>query len=185
MRNSRIRCFFAQPTSSRSVGSWARGCAGSFVPLVLLPLLLIATVFMVGMSADPAWPAANAPPRLSKLTVRIGTVYLEGGGTKRGVKGTYRLCDDGPQSSPGRFGLLSITHRSGSSLLVRERSPSITWDTAFEKPECGRVTWSSTIPADLPNMRTSPCYSVTLRVRDPGGLWSNSATRAVTECPRR
>jgi hypothetical protein len=130
---------------------------------------------------------ANASPRLSLITASIGPVFAEGGGKKDGgVRGTYRLCDDGPQSSPGHVGLISITHRSGSSLLVRERYPSVSWDIYFDKPECrSKISWSSTIPADLPSIRNSPCYSVALRVRDPAGRWSNIVSRGVNRCPRR
>jgi hypothetical protein len=138
-------------------------------------------------SGDAGASGKNAPPRLSAFSASIGRVHEEGGGTKDGgVKGTYRLCDDGPQSGPSRFGVMSIIHRSGNTLLVRERYPSPSWDIYFGKPECrSKIFWSSTIPADLPAIRESPCYSVALRVRDPAGRWSNIVSRMVNKCPRR
>lgn len=127
---------------------------------------------------------ANNAPRLSALTAKIGPVHEEGGGIREGgVRGTYRVCDDGPQTTSRRPSLIRITHRAGESLLVREQYPTPTWDVYFDKPECvSAIPWSSTIPADLRELRELSCYSVSLRVRDPAGRWSNGATRAITRC---
>jgi hypothetical protein len=161
--------------------------------LLLHTTLLVSGVIAVALlatsrgSAEPNLrSAANQPPRLAALTARIGRVHIEGGGSKSGgVLGTYRLCDDGPQTGPSRTGLVRIVHRSGHSLLVREQYPSISWDIYFGTPECrSRIAWSSTIPADLPELRKAPCYAVSLSVRDPGGRWSNVVTRRVTTCAR-
>lgn len=134
----------------------------------------------------------NAAPRISNVSARIARVYDEAHvkWKSRGVRGTYRLCDDGPQSTPQRFGLIRVTHRWGTrtleSLIVREQYPSISWDIYFRKFECrSGISWSSTIPADIPLVHNYPCYSVTLRVRDPGGRWSNAVTRVVKKCPGR
>jgi hypothetical protein len=155
--------------------------------LMSLPVAVVLAVLVGQPSGAAGISAANSPPRLSAMTARIGIVHEEGGGRKQGgVKGTYRLCDDGPQSRPGHDGLMSITHRSGNSLLVRERYPSPSWDIYFGEPECrSGIFWSSTIPADLGSIRRSPCYSVALRVRDPGGRWSNVVTRRLNACPKR
>lgn len=159
-----------------------------FTTLLGILLLGMAPVLAVDVTLGVAQTSTgNDAPHLSAVTARIGPVHREGGGVKKGgVRGRYRLCDDGPQTSAGRFGLISITHRSGDSLLVRERYPSISWDIYFAKPECSAgIFWSSTIPADLPEIRTSPCYSVALRVRDPAGRWSNVVRLAVNRCARR
>ncbi len=156
-----------------------------------IPAVVIAVAAMLGFATGSGLAlstASNAPPRLSNLTAHIGRVHLEGGGSKKGgVKGTYRVCDDGPQTSRGRFDLIRITHRWGNQgfdrRLVREQYPSTTWDVYFDKPECrAKIFWSSTIPADLKSVRAYACYSVTLRVRDPGGKWSNVVTRVVKNC---
>jgi hypothetical protein len=149
----------------------------------------IVVIAMVG-GAVASSAVGDGPPRVADLTARLGPVPVQGGGTKRGVKGTYRLCDDGPPSSGKRSGLEEVTHRWSAgtrrddmSLLVRERRPSISWDIYFRQSECrSRIFWSSTIPADVSIARSYPCYSVTLRVRDPGGRWSQSVTRDVKKC---
>jgi hypothetical protein len=186
MANRRWRRVLRWPP--RQLSRWAAGSTRSPFAVLLALLWVSTSAFSVGETIGLGQPSAlNNPPRLSALKARIGRVHLEGGGTKEGgIRGTFRLCDDGPQTSRGRHGLISITHRSGTSLLVRERYPSTSWDIYFAKPECrSGIFWSSTIPADLPSIRTSPCYSVAIRVRDPGGLWSNVVALAVNRCPRR
>ena len=150
---------------------------------VLLALALLATP-RVSAESNGVHGAANQPPRIAALSARIGRVHIEGGRSRSGgVLGTYRLCDDGPESGQSRNGLIRVVHRSGTSLLVREQYPSISWDIYFATPECrSQIAWSSTIPADLPELRKSRCYSVSISVRDPGGRWSNTVTRAVTKC---
>lgn len=191
MSEPRIACRSFPTSPSRALGPlsrWRGSMRSTFAMLACFFLLGVVSALSIGDESGVARPSsANAPPRLSAITARIGRVHEEGGGTRvGGVRGTYRLCDDGPQSSPGHFGLISTTHRSGNSLLVRERYPSTSWDIYFGKPECrSKILWSSTIPADLPSIRNSPCYSVAIRVRDPAGRWSNIVTRVVNRCPRR
>jgi len=131
----------------------------------------------------------NEPPRLSDVTVNIGRVYDERQARVRqgGLRISFRLCDDGPRSGPATVGLVSLTHRWGDRLndwlLVRERSELIAYDIYFSTPECrARIPWSSTLPADLSYARIFRCYQVTVRVRDPGGRWSNRVTRVVKKC---
>ena len=152
---------------------------------------LAAATLLLGGAGLAAIRAVDRPPHLSDLTARMGAVSLQGGGTKRGVKGTYRLCDDGPPAS-SRSGVQEITHRWSATrggdiaLLVRERSPSISWDVYFRRKECRPgIFWASTIPAEVAAARGYPCYSIVLRVRDPGGHWSRPVSRVVTRCPKR
>jgi hypothetical protein len=135
--------------------------------------------------------AGNDAPRLVGLSARLGRVYDEPNARFRsgGLSVRLHLCDDGPPSSRDRFGLIRVQHRWGDRtyvwLFAREQSILITWDIHFETPECVRaVPWSSLLPAELPHLRTHPCYSVTVRVRDPGGRWSNSLKEAVKPCVR-
>ncbi len=133
--------------------------------------------------------SANKAPRITAFSARIGRVYEEGGGYRNGgLTMRFALCDDGPENVVGRrYARISVTHRWGSRraerLLVREQEDLITYDIHFVPPECVRgIPWTSTVPADLPRTRFYRCYSVTLRVRDPAGRWSNSFTRVVRGC---
>jgi hypothetical protein len=164
---------------------WVGPRAGAIVALAAATLALLSGPGLAAIAV------LDRPPHLSDLTARMGAVSLQGGGTKRGVKGTYRLCDDGPPAST-RSGVEEITHRwsamrgGGIALLVRERRPSISWDVYFQRKECrSRIFWASTVPAGVAAARGYPCYSVVLRVRDPGGHWSRPVSRVVKRCPKR
>jgi hypothetical protein len=155
----------------------------------LVALVAVAGLAHIAGAELSSSAVLDRPPRVSDLTVRLGAVPVQGGGRKRGVKGTYRLCDDGPSANSRRSGVEEITHRwstrTGTDvmLLVRERHPSISWDIYFRRAECrSRIAWHSTIPAEVAVARSYPCYSVSLRVRDPGGSWSRYATRVVRRC---
>jgi hypothetical protein len=131
---------------------------------------------------------SNGPPALSIVSAKIDRVYDEAESRWKpgGVKGAYRLCDDGPPSDVSHFGLIEIAHTWGTkrfvSLLVRERFTTPSWDVYFRKRECRSIAWSSTIPADLPDAHAYPCYLVSIRARDPGGKWSAPDRRNVRRC---
>lgn len=168
----------------RRIRVWVLGLA---LAVVFLPLPDSTNAY--GDTAESSLASArNQSPRLSQVTARIGRVYDEGETRYRrgGLRVRFRLCDDGPQSSPDRFGLISITHRWGDRslewFLVRERVPLISWDIYFDQSECRMISWSSPTPADFPYVTTYRCYSVTVRVRDPGEQWSNTVTRHVKKC---
>jgi hypothetical protein len=143
-----------------------------------------------GVAADATISqAVNDTPRLGPLTARIGRVYDEAEARFRagGLGLRFRLCDDGPQSTRLRTGLIRLDHRWGDRsrtwFAAQELAPLITWDVRFRTRECVRsVPWSSTLPADLPQLRGYPCYTVRVRVRDPGGRWSNMARAEVKKC---
>jgi hypothetical protein len=162
------------------------------VALALASIVL--TSMIAGSSAYARGPdivsmRVNHVPRLQTLAARVGRVYHEQSGRFRagGLSIRFSLCDDGPPSSARRFGLLRLEHRWGDRfytwLTVREQARLITWEVRFEKTECvAAIPWSSALPADLPYVRRYPCYVVRLRVRDPGGKWSNTLSDVVKKC---
>lgn len=133
---------------------------------------------------------ANKAPRLSNVKASIGTVYDEAAAKprKNGLKLSFRVCDDGPPASAKRYGLINITFRwrdrlSESYLTVEEQGEMITWEVYFHKPECvSNIPEDDPLPAFLPYVGGYPCFSVTVKVRDPGGLWSNAVTQVVRKC---
>jgi hypothetical protein len=140
-------------------------------------------------SGTAASPARNEAPRLEALTARIGRVYDEAETRFRsgGLSIRFRLCDDGPQSTRRRTGLIRLDHRWGDSsrtwFAARELTELITWDAHFATRECvGAVPWSSMLPADLSYLRRYPCYDVRVQVRDPAGRWSNTLRARVKKC---
>ena len=159
-------------------------CAG----LVSVFLLMAASTEAAGPGSSVGL-SSNDAPRLASVTARIASVYDESRARLRsgGLALRFRLCDDGPPSSDRSFGLMRLEHRWGDGshtwLFVREQAPLITWDIHFDKPECvSAIPWSSTLPADLSYAGMYACYTVRVRVRDPGGRWSNARSVKVKKC---
>jgi len=59
----------------------------------------------------------------------------------------------------------------------------ITWEISFHRPEyVPNIPEDDPLPAFLPWTASWNCLTVTVKVRDPGGLWSNAVTHVVKPC---